>query len=138
MDFDFSVDSIELEQAFLLTISVILTMQFNENIEPSTNFTIFYYHAIFYIFWIIFLYIIVENLTKPNNSSSEKEITLYQIMKNKHKMQKVIMVFGKSKFEKDFLDNLIEKLKSTQAKILIIMISETTSGVFKEYSKIFY
>lgn len=136
MDFNFSVDSLELDQAFLLTISVILTMEFTDNINPSTNFAIFYYHALFYSFWIIFLYIIAENLSKTNNIYSEKANTLYQIIKNNDKTKNLIIIFGKSGLDKDFIQIWIKKMKAIQNKVIVITFE--ISAFIDNYPDVFF
>lgn len=103
--FDFSSENVQIDEILLVSLEVIFTLNYGE-VSPSQNFSIFFYHASFFVFWFCFFKQIVKTFFNEKSLAQINESKIYKIFEKNCENLIVLVPLTKNAVPQIFIEKI--------------------------------
>ena len=117
--FECNPHRLDIDQSFLLTISTIMTIGYHDDLTPSSYFSFFFYHGIFYVFWFLFCCLLAQIFSNKNSNYYSDEMSISRIIDKKLKILIILHPLRQNPLSKNLLSVIQNQIDYKTTKIII-------------------
>lgn len=96
-----------------------MTLGFHDDLNPSSYFSIFFYHGIFYVFWFLLCCLLTQIFSNKNSHYYSDEISISRIIDKNLKILIILHPLRQNPLSKKLLSMIQNKIDHKTTKIII-------------------